>query len=77
MSRYEDAGVADGMLTLEQYRRQQERERMERRARQVMRDMAYKQALGLPLGEPLPKQLGAIGAHSPRTGLRGSKRLAS
>ena len=67
----------DGELTLAQYRAQQERERLERRARQVMRDMAYKAALGLPLGEPLPKHLGTAGTRTAKTGLRGTKRLAS
>lgn len=72
-----DSRIADGILTLEQYRRRQAAETAERDRLRAIRDAAYKAALGLTVAEPLPKQLGHIGAHSPRTGLKGTKRLAS
>lgn len=65
-------------ITMAQYERIQERIRLERHARHVMRDIAYRRALGLPLGEELPNALGnTLGAGASHSlHLRGTKRAS-
>lgn len=79
MSRHgvSDAALHDELLTLEQYRHLQQQKRLEREARLYRRDVEYKIALGLPIGQPLPKALGPAGG-TRRTiaeGIRATKRL--
>lgn len=69
----------DATLTMEQYKAQKQREQMERRARQFMRDMEYRKALGLDLHVDLPKALGSSGGtrRASYTNIVGTKRMTA
>lgn len=67
--------VQNATMTMQQYLAGKAREKAERDRVLALRDMAYRQALGLPLDGRLPAALGSAtgGRHKAKTALRGTK----